>query len=133
MQPELKEDPREWRKFTAVMAVTVCLVSFLLARRGILSREGFYLVAAVATLAVTLSLFFPRAFRSFYRAGMTVSFHIGQVMGKVLLTLLFIIVVTPLAVLLRLLGKDLLKLRWDRNTQTYFTPAKFSDKFDRMF
>jgi hypothetical protein len=63
---------------------------------------------------------------------MTVSFHIGQVMGRILLTVLFVIVVTPMGLLLRLFGKDLLQLK-RRPTTSYWRAAKNANQFDRMF
>jgi hypothetical protein len=64
---------------------------------------------------------------------MTVSFNIGQVIGKVLLTLLFFLLVTPMGLLLRLLGKDLLRLKKTPDQATYWHRAKSSREFDRMF
>ena len=59
---------------------------------------GFSLFVLIAALIC------PRWFRGFYRAGMTVSFHFGQVVGKVLLTVFFFLFLTPLGLLLRLMG-----------------------------
>ncbi len=54
-------------------------------------------------------------------------------MGKVLLSLFFFIVVTPMGLLLRLLGKDLLQLKRTAETKTYWQKAKNNRDFDRMF
>src|SRR5690349_16421381 len=105
MQPKLKESPKEWLKFTAVMALLVCVLSFMWARRA------FPWVAGLAALALILCAVRPRLFRGFYRGGMTISFYIGQVMGRILLTVFFILIVTPIALLLRLSRKDLLQLK----------------------
>lgn len=133
MQLKLKEDPREWQKFTVVMAVLVAALSFVACHRAWITRNAWFALLGVVLLAVILSLIFPRLFRSFYRAGMTASFHVGQVMGKVLLTLLFLLVVTPLGLLLRLMGKDLLRLKRDPAAGTFWQSAKCSNNFDRMF
>jgi hypothetical protein len=133
MQLKLKEHPREWQKFTAVMAVLFALVAFVAHRRAGITRETFSAVTGAAVGAVILSLILPRLFRPFYRGGMTVSFHIGQVMGKLLLTVVFVLVLTPLALVLRAMGKDLLRLKRDPSAQTFWQPAKNSKEFDRMF
>jgi hypothetical protein len=48
---------------------------------------------------------------------------LGWLMGKVVAPLvtgiLFYVVVTPIGILLRLLGKDLLRLRWEPRQKTY--------------
>ena len=127
MQLKLKENPKEWLKFTAVMALLVSVLSFMA------YPPTFPFALAVAVLALVVCALRPRWFRGFYRAGMTVSFHIGQVMGRILLTLLFLLVVTPMGLLLRLLGKDLLQLKRPSSASTYWRPAKTSNQFDRMF
>ena len=127
MQLKLKENPREWLKFTAVMAVLVSVLSFLL------YRPAFPIVLGLSILGLVICAARPRWFRGFYRGGMTVSFHIGQVMGRILLTLLFLLVVTPMGLLLRLFGKDLLQLKRPAGATTYWRPAKTSNQFDRMF
>lgn len=127
MQPKLKESPKEWLKFTAVMALLVCVISFMLARRA------FPFVASVAALALVLCAVRPRLFRGFYRGGMTISFYIGQVMGRILLTVFFIAIVTPLALLLRMAGKDLLQMKRPGRANSYWRPVKTANQFDRMF
>ena len=133
MQLKLKENPREWQKFTAVIAVLITGLGFIAFRREWIDREIWFSSIAVGLLAVIASLIFPRPFRTFYRLGMTGSFHVGQVMGKVLLTVLFLSVLTPLALVLRIAGKDLLMLRRSRDATTFWRPAKPSSNFDQMF
>jgi hypothetical protein len=127
MQLKLKESPKEWLKFTAVMALLAGVLSFMIYRPAF----PFVLVAALLTLIVCAIQ--PRWFRGFYRAGMTVSFHVGQVMGRILLTFVFLVVVTPMGLLLRLFGKDLLQLKRPPVASSYWRPAKTSNQFDRMF
>ena len=128
----LKENPREWQKFVAVMGTAANLVVWMLWWRGRLSLAVPLAVATLALLVLTTALIRPRWFRGFYRAGMTVSYHIGQVVGKVLLTVFFFLFLTPLGLLLRLMGKDLLKLKRS-SSQTWWQPAKNNRDFDRMF
>jgi Saxitoxin biosynthesis operon protein SxtJ len=127
MQPKLKENPREWLKFTAVMALLVTVLSFLLVRRA------FPVIVGIAAVALIVCALRPRLFRGFYRGGTAISFYIGQVMGRILLTVFFILVVTPLGLLLRLSGKDLLQLKRPSGASSYWRPAKTSNQFDRMF
>ena len=126
MQPRLKEQPKEWVKFTAVMAVLVSVLSWLL------YRPVFPTVLILGLVTMLICVARPRWFRGFYRGGMTVSFHVGQFMGRILLTVLFLLVVTPMGLLLRLFGKDLLRLKRPE-ADSYWHPAKNANQFDRMF
>ena len=128
----LKENPREWQKFVAVMGTAANLIVWMLWWRGRLPLAVPVAVAGLALTVLIAALLRPRWFRSFYRAGMTVSFHIGQVVGQVLLTVFFFLFLTPLGLLLRLMGKDLLQLKRSP-TKTWWQPARNNRDFDRMF
>ena len=129
----LKENPKEWMKFTAAMAVALGGMTVLLWTRGTVS-QGF-LSAAQALLSIGLSvcLLRPGWFRGFYRVGMTVGFHFGRLIGTILLAIFFCLVLTPLGLFLRILGKDLLLLRKAPSATTYWRPAKVDNEFDRQF
>ncbi len=129
----LSEKPLEWIKFTAVMGVALNGVLGMLWWKAGLPGGVCLVAAGVAILAVIVASFRPHWFRGFYRGGMSFSFQIGQVMGKVLLTVFFFALVTPMGLLLRLLGKDLLRLRKNPDLTTYWQKAKSSREFDRMF
>lgn len=130
---KLKEKPIEWIKFTAVMGLFVNIILWLVWWRdglpiGVVITTGLLAILAVITASIR-----PRWFRGFYRGGMTVSFQIGQIIGKILLTLFFFLFVTPLGLVLRLSGKDLLLLKKKPDDQTYWHPVKSNREFDRMF
>ncbi len=129
----LSEKPLEWIKFTAVIGVALNGGLGLLWWKGALPGAACLAAAGVAILAVVVAVIRPHSFRGFYRGGMNVSFLIGQMIGKVLLTLFFFIVVTPMGLLLRLLGKDLLELKGTPDKKTYWHKAKNNRDFDRMF
>ena len=132
MKLKLQESPREWLKFTAVIGTMVALAGWLLQKRGWLPGE-LWMVFIPGVIAVSLCAMRPQWFRGFYRGGMTVFFHIGQFMGRMLLTIFFFLAVTPLGLILRLMGKDLLQLKRDPKATTYWQSPRKSGGFDRQF
>jgi hypothetical protein len=133
MQPKLKDDPREWQKFTLVIATVLCALGYGLYRRHAILKGTLAIEVVIVGIFLLGCAVKPHWFRGFYRAGMTVSFHVGQLMGKVMLTIFFLVVLTPLGWFLRLLGKDLLRLKRDPSAATYWQPAKPNQQFDRLF
>ncbi|NDV61905.1 hypothetical protein G0Q06_05530 [Puniceicoccales bacterium CK1056] len=129
----LKENPVEWIKFTGVMGLSANLILWMLWWNAILPSMLLLAGIGLALLALGASFVRPRWFRGFYRGGMTVSFHIGQTFGKLLLVLFFFLLVMPMGLLLRLLGKDLLKIKINPEDATHWHPAKNNREFDRMF
>lgn len=115
------------------MVLVLAVLAVMLNRRRLIGRQTLHVIGVCLVLVLTACSAFPRWFRGFYRAGMTVSFHVGQVIGRVLLTLFFLLALTPLGLLLRLCGKDLLKTKPNRSATTYWHPAKTSTQFDRQF
>jgi hypothetical protein len=129
----LKEKPLEWIKFTAVMGLALNGVLCLLWGKGVVPGVVCWVAVGVALAAIVVAMIRPRWFRGFYRGGMNLSFQVGQIIGKVILTLFFFTIVTPMGLLLRLLGKDLLQLKRTPEKKTYWQKAKNNREFDRMF
>ena len=133
MQPKLKENSKDWIKFTTAVCLAISLVIAGLSRRGLIRDElAWTLFALVLTLLCVCALK-PLWFRPLYRGGMSTTFFVGQAVGRVLLVLIFVVVVTPLGLILRLLGKDLLRLKRNRTAPTYWQPAKSNQRLDQQF
>ena len=62
-----------------------------------------------------------------------VGFTISLLAGRVALALLFLLVVTPLGLLLRALGKDLLRLKRPKQASTYWQESRPSTPLERLF
>ncbi len=89
------------------------------------------LVAAVATsLAAWVR---PGWFRGFYRVSSRVGYWLGQMVGSALLAAVFLLVVTPLGLGFRIFGKDLLRLKSRRDSETYWTESRPSTPLERLF
>jgi len=133
MKLTLKEDPKEWVKFAAVMAAVVGVVAWVLHRRGFFGREVLSGLLGTLLLVVLVGALRPRWLRGFYRLGMTACWHVGQVLGRVWLTVFFLFVLTPMGLFLRCLGKDLLHLKRHRDASSYWRTSKPPGPFDRQF
>jgi len=133
VQPKLTENPRDWLKFTAAICVGLVLVILGLAGRRVIDHDQTWPLFALPVGLLVLCLIRPRWFRGFYRTGMTLSFFVGQIVSRILLTFLFLFVVTPLGLLLRILGKDLLRLKRNSPMQTYWNSGKRAQNLDRQF
>ena len=133
MRPKLKEDPREWLKFAAVLAITGAAVALWSWHKQFVSERALTASLLMLGLALGGVLFRPVLARPAYRFGMTISFYVGQIVGRVLLTIFFVGVLTPLGLCLRLLGKDLLQLKRNARATSYWKHGKISNQFKRLF
>jgi hypothetical protein len=78
----------------------------------------WYVAVAIACAVVALAR--PAWLNPLNRVWMRFGVSIGKVMNPIFMAVLFYGVVTPSALILRWLGKDLLSLRYDRNAASYW-------------
>jgi hypothetical protein len=133
MKLKLKEDPREWRKATMLSALGLAILTSILCWRRVLPVTGWAAVLVVLTGVVVSAWLWPHQFRGYYRVSSRVGFGISQFLGQVVLAMFFLLVLTPLGLVLRLAGKDFLRLKRPRNAATYWSAAKESGPLDRLF
>lgn len=133
MKPRLKEDPKEWRNFALLCCAMVLVLSGIALWKKWIGPRAYGMAMSVATIAAVLAVMQPEIFRKWYRLTMTLSFHIGQVMGRVILGIFYVLVLTPLGMLLRLMRKDLLEMKYRAQTESYWKPARKRGKLEQQF
>jgi hypothetical protein len=92
---------------------------------------------AVAAAFLIVALVVPGMLTPLNRAWTRFGLLLHRVVSPIVLGFLFYVVVTPLGLLMRLLGKDPLRLHWDRQSPTYWIerrppgpkPETLSDQF----
>src|SRR5262245_23347122 len=75
---------------------------------------------AVAGLFLLLALVAPAALAPLNRLWTKFGLLLHRVMSPVVLGVMFFLVITPIGLLMRLLGKDLLRLKFDRAAGSYW-------------
>jgi len=71
-------------------------------------------------LFLILGLFIPFLLKPFYEVWMIFAFLLGWVMTRIILTLTFFLIFTLMGFILRILGKDLLDEKIDKNAGSYW-------------
>jgi len=74
----------------------------------------------VAAAFLIIGLFIPNILKYFYIYWVKFGEIMGNIVSKVILTLLFFIVFFPVGLVFRLMGKDLLSKKLDKNTNSYW-------------
>ena len=74
-----------------------------------------FLVAAVAR---------PQSLSAVRRAWMALALGIGWWVSRLLLLLSFVLLATPLGVVMRLTGRDPMMRKWDKDAPTYWIPRR---------
>lgn len=123
------------RKFGLTMSGAFAVLGLLLSWRGqhwpaqgLVAAAGLFLVAGLAR---------PDALERIYRVWMALGRVLGWINTRVILALLFHLLVTPLALAMRVASRDVLRRRSYRKEASYWrTRSSVADrkrKFEKMF
>ena len=104
---------KEQAKDTGMAMVLILLLI------GYFSENTAFFTAAIPVLVV--DMIFPTLFRPIAYVWLTLANVLGTVMSKVLLSIVFFVIVTPVGVLRQLLGADTLLLKqWKKDKVSVF-------------
>ncbi len=129
----LREDPKQWRRSALLTVLGLVILSSLLRWRGFLTVhawEGILACLGVVALAACVR---PHWFRGYYRFSARTGWWLNRILSRILLGLIFFLIVTPLGLLLRLFGKDLLHLKRPQDAATYWCEPRKDGSLDRLF
>jgi cellulose synthase/poly-beta-1,6-N-acetylglucosamine synthase-like glycosyltransferase len=125
----IKSGKRDLRKFGLTVGIALGIFGGLFLWRG----KGYYdILFYIAGAFLLLSLTVPMVLKPIQKAWMTLAVILGWVMTRVILSILFFVVVTPIGLISRLFGKDFLDLEFDENSRSYWVPKepRRTDKHD---
>jgi O-antigen/teichoic acid export membrane protein len=129
-----KIDGSSNRSFGLVFAAFFGLVGLLPLILGRAPRIWAFLPGALFLLA---ALFFPSVLGPLNRAWMRLGLLLHRVVSPIVLGIMFYLVITPMGLLMRAMGKDFLRLRPDPAAASYWidrrppgpAPEAFKDQF----
>ena len=113
----LKKTTKELRKFGIIIAIALAILGSIVLWRGKPTYIYFY---GISGLFFAMGLIVPKALFPIEWVWMKFAKTLGFVMNHVILTITFFLVITPIGLIMRLAGKDLLKLKFDKNAESYW-------------
>ena len=133
MEIEWHPTGRQLRVFgvSGLLASIVAAVVLLLAW-GVALFWALLVLAAGAAIFLC-SLVSPKAARILYIGLTLVAMPIGMVVSLVLLSAFYFLLLTPLAIVFRLMGRDPLHRRFDPTAESYWVPHRPSENMERYF
>ncbi|MBI4432053.1 MAG: sxtJ [Candidatus Omnitrophica bacterium] len=115
----IRSAPRDLRKFGMTMGIFFGLVgSFLVWKRH--ESAALYLFIAAGVFLVA-GLVFPRALWPIHKFWMGLALVMGWVMTRVILSVVFYVVLTPIGFFVRLSGKDFMNRTIEPEKESYWS------------
>ena len=101
------------------------------------SATNWYLVFAIlAVLTLTITLLSPNKLQFFNKLWLMLGLLLGKIISPIVLGLIFFALITPVALLMRLAGRDELRLKminrsshWKKRTPVGPEPQTFKNQF----
>ena len=112
-----KATPRELRKFGLTVGGVFLGLGVLFYLRH---KPWWPWFVSPGVPLVVLGAILPRTLKWIYVAWMTLAMLMGAVVSTILLVLLFFLVVTPMGLVARLVGKDFLSQKLEPNAASYW-------------
>jgi hypothetical protein len=124
--------PKALRRFGFILGTMSILVGLLFLLRH---RSGLPLLF-IGALLIILGVVAPKTLRYFHAVWIAFSLLIGSIMSRVILTLVFFLVVTPIGLLQRLVSRSGIDLRFRTGASSYwqareksFAPTDYRNQF----
>ena len=111
MLEEIKNIPnsnKDVKNFGITIGIILFIISGLLIYYG---KEAYQLIAIIASTFIGLGFIAPIILKPIYFVWMTFAAILGWVMTRLILSLVFYFILTPIGLLTRLLGEDFLALK----------------------
>ena len=124
----IKSGKKELRQFGVTLGIVLGLLGGLFLLR---QKDCYFYFFIFSAVFLFLCLIAPIVLKPVQKVWMSLAIIIGWFVTRAILTVLFYLVVTPIGILARLVGKDFLDIKFDRNTDSYWLarePAKFDKR-----
>ena len=130
----ISETKKDLRKFGitvggVLLAIGVVLFYF--------EKPSAIYFAVIGGLLIFFGALFPKILKPLNRIWMSLAIILGFIMSRVILTILFYLVLTPIALLAKIVGKKFMVLKYDKSANTYWEKRTNIHKkqidYDRQF
>jgi membrane-associated phospholipid phosphatase len=130
----IQETKKDLRKFGLTVGGVLLLIAALLLYFEKPSAPYFGVIGGILFLA---GLLFPQILKPLNKIWMGLAIVLGFFMSRLILTILFYLVLTPIAFIAKIVGKKFLILKYDKSANTYWEKRmhiqKITVDYERQF
>ena len=120
---------KDLKNFGFIIGIILLLFGLFMLYEGI---DYFIYFVVVGLIFLCLGLLAPKILKPVYKVWMTLAVIIGWIMTRLILSVLFYSVITVIAILTRIIGKDFLNLKID-NKESYWNNRDSNHELNQDF
>ena len=106
--------------FVVLWAALKWLLPYLVGKGG-----DYPVLTAIGAVLALVGAVAPRVLKPLYYAWMSLALTLGFVMTRVILTIFFFLVLTPVGLVMKLIGRDALERKLDPEAATYWIDKEY--------
>jgi hypothetical protein len=130
----IKEEKKDLRKFGLTVGTVLAVLGSLL---FYFEKPSAIYFAVIGGLLILFGVLFQQLLKPLNRIWMSLAIILGFIMSRVILTILFYLVLTPIGILAKLVGKKFMTLKYDKSAETYWEKRSIIHKkqidYERQF
>ena len=130
----IKTENKDLRSFGITFGIIFLIIAGFLFH---IERESFQLFIVISSIFIFIGLLIPIILKPIYVAWMSFAVILGWFMTRFILSLLFYLIVTPIGLITRVLGKDFLELKKEASNGSYWNQRESSleknQNYDKQF
>jgi hypothetical protein len=113
----IKSDVNEYKKFGITVGIVLVAIALVLSYYGKPSYQVFSIIGGLLIIAGIVT---PKLLSPFHKVWMALAVVLGFFMSRLILTILFYFIITPLSFITKLLRKDFLDLKLNKDKKSYW-------------
>ena len=130
----IKSEKSDLRKFGIIVGTVLLIIAGFFFLK---EKESFQLFLTIGTVLFVTGIVIPFTLKPIYWVWMVFSTILGWFMTRVILSLLFYVVFTPIGLIARLFGKQFLDLKQNHSQQSYWNirtvEASNTQNYEKQF
>ena len=113
----IKSEKSDLRKFGIIVGIVLLIIAGFFFLK---EKESFQLFLTIGIILFVTGIVIPFTLKPIYWVWMVFSTILGWFMTRVILSLLFYVILTPIGLIARSFGKQFLDLKWNKTDNTYW-------------
>ena len=125
----IKTTKQDIKSFGITIGVILFVVAFFLYYHG---NNSYQIISVIAGVFILCGLIIPKILMPFYMIWMTFAVILGWIMTRIILSVIFYIIITPISLITKLFGEDFLDLE-HKDKESYWNYRDIANELSQDY
>jgi len=133
---QIKQRKKDLRNFGIVFFFAGIIAATLVFIKHGIVAAGIYIFGSAGVVFLLLGIFLPSVLKFPHKIWMTFAVILGYFFTRIILTITYFVLMAPMGLLLKLMGKDLLELQINKDEGSFwknYEAVDAKERYTKMF